>query len=64
MAEAEIVTEVYDVTPFGRILSGAIEKHRSVTTFLFIYYQDKGWAISDGSEIKNFGDKRHSTNDE
>lgn len=55
-AQAEILTEITDVTPFGRIISFAVEKHRNVVKAKYIYYQDKGWQLSDDTEIKNFFD--------
>lgn len=42
-AEAEVIFEMFDVTPFGRILSGVRDGERKVSKVNFIYYNDKGW---------------------
>lgn len=46
-AKAEVVYEEKDVTPFGRIISQAIEKKRHVFEVNFVYYQDKGWVVKE-----------------
>ncbi len=46
VAECEVVTEFYDVTPFGRILSGVREGERHAVKTSFEYFIDRGWVVS------------------
>lgn len=42
---AEIITEYTDVTPFGRILTNALEGEKNADKMNFTYFNDKGWTI-------------------
>ena len=46
-AAAEIIIEVTDVSPFGRILQGLVEGERDAEDVTLIYFEDKGWILED-----------------
>ena len=47
-ATGEVLLEVNDATPFGRILNGAYDGTRNVwKDVTFVYYQDKKWKVGD-----------------
>lgn len=46
-ATASAVVDIVDVTPFGRILSRLAEGSHLMVSVDLVYYQDKGWQISD-----------------
>lgn len=45
-AKAEVVVECSGVTPFGRIMAGAVEGERNIIKAGFTYYQDKHWTLN------------------
>jgi len=46
-AHADYVLEAYEVTPAGRILKNVYEGRHTLGEADFIYYQDKGWVVTD-----------------
>ncbi len=44
-ADAEIITEIYDVTPFGRVMNKVIDGVRDCDDVSLRYYEDKGWVL-------------------
>lgn len=50
-AEAEVLMEASNVTPFGRILGSVYDgKRKLLEDVHFVYYQDKGWELKDTDE--------------
>ncbi|MEG2370928.1 MAG: hypothetical protein RSB23_07185 [Alistipes sp.] len=47
IATCQAIFKYDDVTPFGRILSGMHEGERMATKINLVYYQDKGWTVSE-----------------
>lgn len=44
---ADVIVDSYDVSPFGRILKYEREGRHQMYEVSFVYYQDKGWAITE-----------------
>jgi hypothetical protein len=46
VATADVIVDSYDVSPFGRILKYEREGMHEIYEVSFVYYQDKGWAVT------------------
>ena len=46
-AKADVIVDSYDVSPFGRILKYEREGSHEIYDVSFVYYQDKGWVITE-----------------
>ena len=44
---ADVIVDSYDVSPFGRILKYEREGKHEIYEVSFVYYQDKGWVITE-----------------
>lgn len=44
---ADVIVDSYDVSPFGRILMYEREGTHEIYEVSFVYYQDKGWVITE-----------------
>lgn len=44
---ADVIVDSYDVSPFGRILKYEREGRHEIYEVSFVYYQDKGWVITE-----------------
>ena len=44
---ADVIVDSYDVSPFGRILKYEREGTHEIYEVSFVYYQDKGWVITE-----------------
>lgn len=44
---ADVIIDSYDVSPFGRILKYEREGNHEICETSFVYYQDKGWVITE-----------------
>ena len=47
IATADVIVDSYDVSPFGRILKYEREGSHEIYKVSFVYYQDKGWVITE-----------------
>ena len=47
IGKAVVIVDSYEVSPFGRILEYAREGSHAICEVSFVYYQDKGWVITE-----------------